>query len=41
MGWGLPDSPAHYLDLASANIGFALLLVGLVGDAIERRKNLK
>jgi len=26
MGWGLPDSPGHYLDLASAISGVALLL---------------
>ena len=26
MGWGLPDSPGHYLDLASAIAGVALLL---------------
>ena len=27
MGWGLPDSPGHYLDLISAVAGVALLLV--------------
>ncbi len=31
MGWGLPDSPGHYLDLVSAILGvgfvFAALLV--------------
>jgi len=27
MGWGLPDSPGHYLDLFSAIAG-ALLLLG-------------
>jgi hypothetical protein len=27
MGWGLPNSPGHYLDLSSAVLG-ALLLVG-------------
>lgn len=26
MGWGLPDSPGHYLDLLSAVSGVALLL---------------
>jgi hypothetical protein len=26
MGWGLPDSPGHYLDLLSAISGIALLL---------------
>ena len=29
MGWGLPDSPGHYLDLASAILGIALLLAAL------------
>jgi len=26
MGWGLPNSPGHYLDLVSAILGVALLL---------------
>jgi hypothetical protein len=26
MGWGLPDSPGHYLDLVSAIAGVVLLL---------------
>jgi hypothetical protein len=31
MGWGLPDSPGHYLDLISAVSGIALLVAaGLV-----------
>jgi hypothetical protein len=30
MGWGLPKSPGHYLDLASAIIGVALILAGLI-----------
>ncbi len=34
MGWGLPDSPGHYLDLFSAIAGIGLLLTGL---AIQRR----
>ncbi len=29
MGWGLPDSPGHYLDLVSAILGCALLLISL------------
>ncbi len=29
MGWGLPDSPGHYLDLFSAIAGVALLLGSL------------
>jgi hypothetical protein len=30
MGWGLPDSPGHYLDLVSAMLGCSLLIVGVV-----------
>jgi hypothetical protein len=30
MGWGLPDSPGHYLDLTSAIPGVALLLAALI-----------
>ena len=31
MGWGLPDSPGHYLDLISAMSGVGLLVAaGLV-----------
>ncbi len=41
MGWGLPDSPGHYLDLVSAILGCALLAVAFVGMIIERRKTSK
>ena len=30
MGWGLPSSPGHYLDLVSAILGVALLLAALM-----------
>ena len=30
MGWGLPDSPGHYLDLVSAIAGGVLLLAAYV-----------
>ena len=30
MGWGLPDSPDHYLDLVSAVLGCMLLVAGIV-----------
>jgi hypothetical protein len=30
MGWGLPNSPGHYLDLFSAIAGVALLLAAFV-----------
>lgn len=36
MGWGVPNSPGHYLDLASAVVGVALLSAGLVAGAITR-----
>ena len=29
MGWGLPDTPGHYLDLFSAIAGIGLLVIGL------------
>jgi hypothetical protein len=29
MGWGLPDSPGHYLDLTSVILGVAFLLAAL------------
>src|SRR5260221_11228397 len=30
MGWGLPNTPGHYLDLCSAIIGLILLPLGYV-----------
>ena len=39
MGWGLPNSPGHYLDLISAVLGCTLLALGLLGSAIARWKN--
>jgi hypothetical protein len=30
MGWGLPESPGHYLDLVSAVLGCALLIAGIL-----------
>jgi hypothetical protein len=39
MGWGLPTSPGHYLDLVSAILGCTLLPLGFLGNAIVRRKN--
>ena len=37
MGWGLPDSAGHYLDLVSAILGCALLPAGSL-IALSRRK---
>ena len=30
MGWGLPDSPGHHLDLISAILGFGFLVAALL-----------
>jgi hypothetical protein len=30
MGWGLPDSPGHYIDLVSAILGASLFAGGLL-----------
>jgi hypothetical protein len=39
MGWGLPHSPGHYLDLVSAILGCILLPLGFLGNALIGRKN--
>ena len=36
MGWGLPNTPGHYLDLCSAIIGLILLPLGYI---LARRRN--
>jgi hypothetical protein len=41
MGWGLPTSPGHYLDLVGAILGCTLLPLGFLGNAIVGRKNSK
>jgi hypothetical protein len=41
MGWGLPSSPGHYLDLVSAVLGCTLLPLGFLGNAMARRKKMK
>ena len=33
MGWGMPDSPGHYIDLTSAILGVALLLAALLRNS--------
>ena len=38
MGWGLPNSPGHYLDLVSAVLGCTLLMLGLAGWAAKRKR---
>jgi hypothetical protein len=39
MGWGLPNSAGHYLDLVSAILGCTLLPLGFIGSALTRCKN--
>ncbi len=39
MGWGLPSSPGHYLDLTSAILGCTLLPLGILGHVLTRRRN--
>jgi hypothetical protein len=39
MGWGQPASAGHYVDLASAILGCTLLPLGILGNALTRRKN--
>jgi len=39
MGWGLSNSPGHYLDLASAILGCLLLALGVLGNMLKRRTN--
>ena len=39
MGWGMPNSPGHYLDLVSAIIGTILLLAaGLVRFGTRKKE---
>jgi hypothetical protein len=35
MGWGLPNSPGHYIDLGSAIVGPVLLFVGYLSRRIS------
>jgi hypothetical protein len=35
MGWGLPNSPGHYLDLSSAILGAILLVAALICPQIS------
>jgi len=36
MGWGLPDSVGHYLDLGSAVLGFTLFPIGYLWHAFTK-----
>jgi hypothetical protein len=37
MGWGLEDSPGHYIDLSGALLGATLFPVGYFLDALGKR----
>ena len=37
MGWGLPNSPGHYLDLISAVAGTLLVLAAFVAFLLSHR----
>jgi hypothetical protein len=42
MGWGLPNSPGHFVDLTSAIGGVALLAIGLakrIGALVRASRN--
>jgi hypothetical protein len=41
MGWGLPNSAGHYLDLVSAILGCTFLPLGFLAIALTRRKKFK
>jgi len=36
MGWGLANSPGHYLDLSSAVVGFTLFPIGYLIHSIHQ-----
>ena len=40
MGWGLPNSAGHYLDLVSVILGCTLLPLAFIGSALTQCKNL-
>jgi len=39
MGWGLPNSPGHYLDFVSAVLGCALLIAGMIWISFNARRS--
>jgi hypothetical protein len=40
MGWGLPNSAGHYVDLVSAIAGLILLPTGFVARWLARRRRV-
>jgi hypothetical protein len=39
MGWGLSDSPGHYLDFVSAVLGCGLLIAGMIWISFNARQS--
>jgi hypothetical protein len=39
MGWGLPHSAGHYIDLISAASGITLYTAGCLSRVVARRRN--
>ncbi|MGA8699719.1 MAG: hypothetical protein WB689_39010 [Xanthobacteraceae bacterium] len=39
MGWGLPNSPGHYLDFTSAVLACALLIAGMIWISVNARRS--
>ena len=39
MGWGLPNSPGHYLDFVSAVLGCTLLIAGMILINLNARQS--
>ena len=39
MGWGLPDSPGHYLYFASALLGCTLVIAGMISVSFSARQS--
>jgi hypothetical protein len=38
LGWGLPNSPGHYLDLVSAILAVTMLPLGVAAEILMRRR---
>ncbi len=39
MGWGLSDSPGHYMDFVSAVLGCALSITGMIWITFNARRS--
>jgi hypothetical protein len=38
LGWGLPNSPGHYLDLVTAILAVTMLPLGVAAEILMRRR---